>query len=107
MGQWAALYATTAWRHLRARHLREHPLCVDCLTLGAYTPATVVDHIRPHRGNLQLFLDPANLQSMCKPHHDCTKRFEERHGMSPGCDVDGNPLDPRHPWNVHRQGEKA
>jgi 5-methylcytosine-specific restriction protein A len=34
------------------------------------TPATVVDHIVPHRGNQKLFWDRKNWQSLCKTHHD-------------------------------------
>jgi 5-methylcytosine-specific restriction enzyme A len=107
MGQWAALYALPQWKHLRRMHLREYPLCVECMKQGVYTNATVVDHKQPHRGNLHLFLDPGNLQSLCKPHHDNTKRAEEINGMSPGCDVEGNPTDPRHPWNRKAAGAKA
>lgn len=45
-------------------------------------------------------MDPANLQSLCKPHHDSAKQSEERLGYAKGCDVDGRPIDPAHPWNA-------
>ncbi|MBB5469359.1 5-methylcytosine-specific restriction endonuclease McrA [Paraburkholderia sp. CI2] len=99
-GKWSALYAMPQWRKLRREHLREYPHCVTCLEQGLFTDATVVDHKRPHRGSLRLFLDPSNLQSLCKPHHDSTKQWEEKRGVSAGCDADGNPLDSRHPWNA-------
>jgi 5-methylcytosine-specific restriction enzyme A len=105
-GRWAHLYETPRWRKMRAVHLHEHPHCVMCLERGWDTPATVVDHRQPHRGDTRLFFDPNNLQSLCKPHHDSNKQREERHGITPGCDEDGNPVDPRHPWN-QRQGSAS
>lgn len=86
-----------AWQQLRAKHLAAHPHCVFCLRdLGMLemTPADVVlvcaargvaeplgnigDHIVPHRGNSRLRLDPANVQTLCKPHHDSEKARTER-----------------------------
>jgi len=90
-GQWSHLYSTPRWRRLRAAHLRAHPWCVMCLERGEYTHASVVDHKRPHRGDTRLFFDAGNLQAPCKPHHDSTKQWEEHHGMTRGCDADGNP----------------
>lgn len=69
----------TRWERYRSAYLREHPLCVECaagvpLPRGvrprAVTAATVVDHIRPHKGDPELFWDPANHRAVCKPHHD-------------------------------------
>ena len=45
------------------------------------TRATVVDHIKPHRGSWPLFIDPANHQSLCKRCHDqktAREQAEER-----------------------------
>ncbi len=68
-----ALYKTARWGQLRAAQLALHPLC-QCEACGEglrrTTAATVVDHIRPHRGDEALFFDPANLRSMAKPCHD-------------------------------------
>lgn len=66
-----ALYGT-AWRQARAAYLRQHPLCVglQCQLDGLLTPACVVDHIRPHKGDRRLFWDVANWQALCKPCHD-------------------------------------
>jgi 5-methylcytosine-specific restriction protein A len=54
-----------AWRRARAAHLAEHPLCVECERQGSSVPATVVDHIAPHRGDMALFWDSTNWQSLC------------------------------------------
>jgi 5-methylcytosine-specific restriction enzyme A len=43
------------WRKARAEFLAEHPLCAHCLAEGRLTPATVVDHVVPHRGDQRLF----------------------------------------------------
>lgn len=52
------------WQVLRAAHLATHPYCVVC-----GIAATTVDHIKPHRGDDELRLDPDNLQSTCTSCH--------------------------------------
>lgn len=51
------------------RLLRE-PFCRECARRGVRTWATVVDHVEPHRGDWQLFIDPANHQSLCERCHN-------------------------------------
>ena len=58
------------WRRARKRFLQRHPLCANCLSQGIVTPATVVDHIVPHRGDRALFWDENNWQPLCKNCHD-------------------------------------
>ena len=58
------------WKVARKHFLDRHPLCVECLKNGKMTPATVVDHIVPHRGDPRLFWDNANWQALCKSCHD-------------------------------------
>lgn len=58
------------WRRARAAFLKKHPLCVQCQKDGRLTPATVVDHIIPHRGDRVLFWDERNWQPLCKDCHD-------------------------------------
>ncbi|GAH66471.1 unnamed protein product, partial [marine sediment metagenome] len=58
------------WQKVRRMYLRENPLCVECLTLGIITPATVVDHIEPHRGDYEKFWDEDNMQSLCESCHN-------------------------------------
>ena len=59
------------WRKSRRRFLASNPLCAACLKRGVLTPATVVDHIVPHRGAQRLFWDESNWQALCKQCHDC------------------------------------
>ena len=58
------------WQKARALYLRQHPLCLSCLREKRIVPATVVDHIIPHRGDDKLFWDQANWQPLCKACHD-------------------------------------
>lgn len=69
-----------------------------CKAQGYRTLATVVDHVKPHKGDLSLFWDPNNRQSLCKVCHDSAKAIEERRGIVVGCDASGVPLDPGHHW---------
>ena len=58
------------WRKARTDFLHRNPLCVKCMAQGRITPATVVDHIIPHRGDRKLFWDEQNWQPLCKSCHD-------------------------------------
>lgn len=58
------------WQRASRAYLARNPLCAQCRKEKKLTPATVVDHITPHRGDRKLFWDPANWQGLCKLHHD-------------------------------------
>ena len=65
------------WRRARKGYLAKHPLCVRCEAEGKLTPAAVVDHIEPHRGDKAKFWDSRNWQPLCKPHHDSKTASED------------------------------
>lgn len=65
------------WQVERAAYLIAHPLCVHCDALGLIVPATIVDHITPHRGNAILFWDQRNWQSLCATCHSRWKQKME------------------------------
>ncbi|WP_338080605.1 HNH endonuclease signature motif containing protein [Cohnella luojiensis] len=44
---------------------------------GRVVAATVVDHIKPHKGNKILFWDKNNWQPLCKQHHDRKTAIED------------------------------
>lgn len=101
---WAHLYGPR-WRKARLRFLKANPSCSMCQDEGKIEPATVVDHHRPHRGDLRLFWDQGNWRPLCATHHSSTKqRAEANPGAflvnhaAPGADSRGMPLDPSHPW---------
>lgn len=74
------------WRKARARYLREHPLCKSCFEAGLVIAATVVDHSVPHKGNIALFWDEKNWQSLCTSCHS-RKTAKEDGGFGNGSSV--------------------
>jgi len=84
-------YYTTRWRELRKAQLQREPWCHLCHAAGRRTRASIVDHRTPHRGNPDLFFDPGNLASLCKPHHDATKQREEAGRRQVALGADGWP----------------
>lgn len=77
--EWQAFYNSQRWRNLRLVHLASEPLCRMCKQEGRLTPATICDHIVPHKGDVALFYG-GPFQSLCKPCHDRHKQTEERTG---------------------------
>ena len=58
------------WQKVRKIYLRRNPLCFECLKEGRIEPATVVDHIEPHRGDNEKFWNEDNFQSLCERCHN-------------------------------------
>lgn len=61
------------WRKARLEFLAANPTCRYCAA-----PATVVDHIKPHRGDMKLFWSRSNWQPLCAHHHNSLKQSLER-----------------------------
>jgi len=97
---------STEWKKIRARKLREDPLCAECEKQGRLVLATVCDHIVPHKGDLTLFYDYDNLQGLCTRCHavktaTCDGAFGNptaKGKVSKACGVDGLPTDRNHHW---------
>ena len=66
---------------------------------GVIKEAAVVDHITPHKGDMKLFWDSDNWQSLCKQCHDSEKQRLEKSGKQIGCDITGIPMDATHHWH--------
>jgi 5-methylcytosine-specific restriction endonuclease McrA/predicted kinase len=81
------------WRWEKARRvfLGLHPLCRHCKEQGFIVTATVVDHIIPHRGDMALFWDTENWQSLCTPCHARWKQREENAAVSKAAAERANP----------------
>ena len=78
-------YMLPIWTdRLRPTQLLREPYCRECARQYPpsdprhRTPATVVDHIVPHCGDWDVFIDSTNLQSLCKRHHDIKTAQEQR-----------------------------
>lgn len=64
-----------SWREARDAYLREHPICCLC-----GEPATVVDHIVPHRGDEVQFWNRRNWQPLCASCHSSKTAHEDGGG---------------------------
>jgi len=96
------LYQTKRWKHLReVALLRDLFTCQRCgchLKRGRTHPqSAVVHHIKAHKGDLELFYDSGNLQSVCWTCHSGAIQSEEARGYSTEIGQDGWPVDANHP----------
>lgn len=71
------------WRRASKSFLANNPFCVICAArpypLSVIpVPATVVDHVKPHRGDKELFWDETNWQALCTPCHNRKTARESR-----------------------------
>ena len=96
-GQYGKLYASYRWRKLREAQLNRQPLCEMCAAHGDVTAAHVVDHKKPHRGDMEKFW-AGPFQSLCDHCHNAHKQRQENGGEIMGCDADGFPIGPEHHW---------
>lgn len=81
------------WFKLRAKFLRAFPTCRVCSA-----PSHHVDHIVTIRQAPERRLDWGNLQALCATHHMQLTQAFDNPTIRQGCDVNGRPLDPKHPW---------
>lgn len=84
----------TKWDRERKAFLALHRTCTRC-----GSPATVVHHRTPHKGDRHLFWSRSNWEPVCAPCHDGPIQQAERNGYHALADGNGMPTDPRHPWN--------
>jgi 5-methylcytosine-specific restriction enzyme A len=94
-------YNTQRWQRLRKLKLQLHPLCEVCLRVGRIEPAFAVDHRKPINAGGDPYPALDALASLCERCHNSKTRSEqlgETDWFTKGCDVNGYPLDPRHPW---------
>lgn len=86
-------YSTKAWQSIRLHQLSHHPLCAMCEQEGRITPATVCDHIVPHKGDWHKFIN-GPFQSLCSPCHNRHKQSEDRTGKAKAVTgLDGWPIE--------------
>ena len=103
MADWP--YNTATWKRLRAAHLSLFPVCEGCEAMGRMTAANTVDHRVPVNAGGDPFPPHDGLASYCPGCHGAkTARGVEAgaaRSTKPrrGCNPDGSPLDPDHPWH--------
>jgi len=92
-----------SYRWKKARKIARITAAQHCQRCGAFLPepgALHVHHRKPVKHAPALGLEPLNFMVVCGPCHNI---LEPRTGTPRfGCDVTGQPLDPRHPWNTCR-----
>ena len=74
--EYAKLYADVRWKRASRDYRDCHPLCAECERNGVIKAAECVDHIKPHRGDAELFWDRENWQSLCDSCHAVKTRGE-------------------------------
>lgn len=67
-------YASARWRAMRALVLAEQPLCPDCASEGRVESATEVHHKQERRKRPDLAFVRANLEGLCKAHHNAKRK---------------------------------
>lgn len=100
MADWP--YSTAAWARLRKAKLSEAPLCETCTMRGRRVIAEAVDHIVSIASGGEAFPPIEGLRSLCTPCHSIKTNALDRAGGKgvaiKGCDENGLPLDPDHPF---------
>lgn len=86
------------WYKVRAIKLSTNPLCEECTIAGRVTPAEMVHHIKPvdEYPDLRLYMD--NLMSLCNDCHAAKHSQVPEYKRLKGCDSNGFPTHPDHPW---------
>lgn len=104
--QYRHLYSLSAWRGpngvrhqvlARDGYQCQEPSC-GVLLIGRHPApnSPAVHHLEDHKGDIRLFLDPANCSARCKACHDRLDQ-QRAHGTAPlPIDEDGWPIDPRY-----------
>lgn len=111
--EYRKLYGTKQWRILREQALFrdafrcQHKGCGVILRRGvSHQNSAVVHHLKPHKGNPDLFFDINNLQSVCWMHHSGIIQSIENRGYDVTIGPDGWPIDPTHP-GVKQRGNPS
>ena len=104
--EYRKLYQTKQWRILREQALLrdlfmcQHKGCKSSLKRGRSGPRSAVGHhLKPHKGDLELFFDLNNLASVCWACHSGDIQSIESRGFDTAIGDDGWPIDPDHVAN--------
>jgi hypothetical protein len=76
----------------------QHSGCGAHLQEGRdHARSTVVHHLKPHKGDLELFFDLDKLQSVCWTYYSGDIQSLEAYEYDSNIGVDGWPTGPKHP----------
>lgn len=92
-------YDTAEWDVARRQALHDtNYTCQRCgVSLVGKGKAAIVHHRKELKRAPALRSEPLNLEPQCTECHNRTHADIKR-GMQRGCDEQGRPLDPSHPW---------
>ena len=99
-------YNQAEWRVARAQALHDggHK-CARCGTsLIGRGKTAIVHHRKELKRSPALRSEPQNLQPLCTECHNVTHAAMKGGKPVRGCDVDGFPIDPSHPWARSKTG---
>ena len=90
-------YTTNEWMRARKQALHDAGWqCQRCgVSLVGKGQGAHVHHRKPYLVAPSLQSEPLNLEALCRSCHNSRHHEMER---KPGCDEQGNPTDPDHPW---------
>ncbi|BBC74400.1 conserved hypothetical protein [Altererythrobacter sp. B11] len=110
MAKWP--YNTTVWQKLRRLKLQLEPFCEECLGIDRFVEASHVDHRHAISQGGDPFPSVDQLASLCPSCHSAkTARGPEAGAVRTrkprkGCNPDGSPLDPHHPWAANNRARR-
>jgi hypothetical protein len=68
--KYSDFYNSKEWRNLRKLFILENPLCKYCLDEGEVKLAEIIHHKEEIKEHFDKRLDPNNLESVCRIHHN-------------------------------------
>jgi len=94
-------YNRATWLRERKRVLhRDNYTCTRCgCSLVGKGRGAHVHHRKTLKHAPALQLEPLNLVALCRCCHSQAHQDEQHQD---GADINGNPLDPNHPWNAQK-----
>lgn len=98
---YCTLYGTKHWKTLRRHGTNTNANTAAAVRICKWvgiTRSAVVHHLKPHKGDLGLFFDLDNLQSVCWTCHSGDIQLTEELGYDSTIGADGWPTYPKHPY---------
>ena len=104
----ASFHGTLEWK--RARRVARIAAKHTCARCHAYLPGPGqlhVHHRKPLSRTMALALEPLNFEVLCGPCHNIVEPRSGVARLKSGCDEQGKPTNPEHPWNAKPGGART